>query len=476
MVIGSINLSSYSVTANSSYEYYKSDGGEIIGGVQKITISGSVVISDQSNTKTGAIVMADLRRIVDLGKKPQCTLVNIPGHYSGQAKIENVTTSEGSDPTWINKGEFTIELKAPLSSIPANSFGIVASDSIVELNRSSRVELPEDSHGYVFSGGLFHKTFATASSELSFRCEPICQTNFNFIALISKLSRSDLHPYFSRFNSWNKYAKSRTVQITSNNSVTINTQYIITPHSSSAFVDLDFAHNRTYGDANSTKKIISGNVNGLTDVSIFNEYGFNDTCGASKLSNAESVFSIIRGMFSSIGSWQGITLELLELDNPNANNQQFNPCFNDDNDNANNNPCIKPSLSTVGRSRTEGAIDFSFEWESDDNEKCVDNNGVSKEVTIDVIEPQKQFVEFVIPLRGTLIQDLNTYNARRINVEITEKYPENLCGQPPVLCEDEQIQELIDSYLSGAFYLLIKNTITTSNNSVTRSQSYIECQ
>lgn len=466
MQIGSVDLSSYSVVANSSYEYYKSDGGEIIGGVQIIKISGSVVVGS-STGNTGGIVMSKLSSIVALGKEPQCFMVNIPGHYSGYAKIENVTTSQGSDPTWINKADFGIDLKAPLQSIPANSFGISAEDSVVEISRLSKVELPEDSHGYVYSGGTFHKTYAISSTELTVKCEPICKPGFNFISVLSKLTKKNLHPFLSKFSSWNQYAKNKSVQITSNNSATINTQYIITPHSASAFTDLTFTHDKTYGENFSIKKIISGSITGLTDDAVFNDYGFNDTCSASRLGNAESVLSNILSRYTSLSSWEGITLELIEKPNP-FTGSSSSSCLKTS-DQQQNNSCIKPNLSTIGRSRTEGVITFSFEWSTDSEGGCSNNNRITKEITIDIIEPQPQFIEHIIPWSGTLIQDLNTKNARRINVQIIKTYPEGLCGKPPQECEEEDIE---DPEIQG---ILIKDVLTITNKTITRDKSYIDC-
>lgn len=469
IVVGSIDLSSTSVVATSKYDYYKSDGGEIIGGVQTITIAGSVVVGDEDATTPGAVVMGKLRAIVDLGKEPRCINVSIPGQYSGPAKIENVTTNQGSDPSWINKGEFSIELKAPLQSIPANSLGITAQDSVTQISRSSKIEFPEDHHGYLYDGS-FHKTYVIQSNELSFTCEPICQKNFSLVNVINKLIKDSPHPAISK--SYNRYAKSKTVQV-SGNSATIKTEYISTPHSGQAFTDLNFIHNKSYGDSPSTKKIISGTVTGLTDSAVFDTNGIVATCAASRLANAESVFTQIKGKFSDIKSWEGIELELNRLLNLPPATTVVSACQSDPDD-PNKKPCLKPSLSTVSRSRTEGVIDFSFEWSSDDGDNCsASNNRISTDVTIDIVEPQPQFVEHVIPGFGTLIQNLNTRNARRINVQIVNTYPQDLCGPPPPLCEQD-VQELLNKY-KITNPILIKDTLTTSKRSVTKDLGYIEC-
>lgn len=471
MNIGSVDLSSASVVAVSNYDYYKSDGGEIIGGVRTIRINGSIVVEDSPGSTSGQMVMSKLKGLVSLGQEPKCLMVDVPG-YSGQAKIENVTTSQGSDPAWINKAEFSIELKAPLDTIPSNSFGFTASDSVVRASSISKIEFPEDHHGYVYSES-FHKTYATEISEISVSCEPICQSNFDLIKVLNKINNNSSSSDISPFSSWNKYAKSRSVQVTGNSFV-INTQYIISPHKASAFTDLTFSHSRTYTDNPSTKKTISGTITGLTDASIFSNNGFSGTCSASKLSNAEAVFGEIKGRFSRISSWEGIELELVELRNPFASTATVEACPSPDND-TNAKPCIKPSLSTIAKSRTDGTIDFTFEWSTDNNNNCSDiENRISTDITIDLIEPQLQFVEHVIPWSGTLIQNLNAKNAKRINIQIVTTYPQDICGPLPPPCPDDSITEILNKYqiLCG---LLIKDAMTKSKNSITRDRTYIEC-
>lgn len=466
MNVGSVNLSSASVVAVSNYDYYKTDGGEIIGGVQTIKITGAIVVEDTPGSPTGQMVMAKLREIVNLGKEPKCVTVNVPGYF-GQAKIDNVTTSQGSDPTWINKADFSIELKAPLANIPSNSFGIVASDSVTQISRSEKVEFPEDHHGYVYNGS-FHKTYAVGVTDLNVVCEPICQPGFSLVGVFNKLNNNSLT--IGPVASWNRFAKSRSVQVNANSFI-INTQYIATPHEALAFVDLFFSHSQTYGDNPSSKKIISGTITGLTDVGIFNQDGFSETCSASKLANAESAFGKIKSKFMHISSWEGIELELTKFTNPFVSSSS---CTNTPTTPINQKPCLKPSLSTVAKSRTDGTIDFTFEWSTDPDGNCADSESrISTDVTVDIIEPQIQYVEFVIPSFGTLIQNLNTRNARRINVQTVVTYPQDICGQSVSSCGDDDINEILSKYnING---ILIKDTITTAKRSVTRDRTYLEC-
>lgn len=463
MIIGSLNLVDFSANAGSSYEYYKSPGGEIIGGVQTITIVGSVAFPDNGG-QTGYQVMSTLKELVNLGETPTCIYVDIPGHYTGLANIDNVTTNSGSDPAWINAGEFSIEIKAPLKTIPSNSFGITAEDRVVEISRSSKVELSEDSHGYIFSTD-FHKAYATAIVELNVRCEPLCSPNFDLLSVINKLANTNLHSSLLEYDNWNKYAKNRSIQVTSANSVTISTQYIITPHKGKALVELNHAFNETYGESSSTKLTISGTITGLTDPDVFiGRTDFAGTCVSSRLSNAESVLSKIVTEYSNLFSWDGIVLQLDSLKIQSGVPEIPTPV-----------QCIKPNASTISKSRTEGVINFSFEWATE----CSNTDRVSTDINIDVIEPQEQFVEHVIPLFGTLIQKLNTKNARRFNIQVTTTYPENLCVAMPAGCDetnDPDIKALLDKYnINPVNLILTKNNRSISNNTVTLDQSYIEC-
>jgi hypothetical protein len=478
ITIGSLSLDdSYSPVVNSSYEYYKTTGGETIGGFQLIKITGSVIVGDQDNTATGAIVMGKLKGIINLGKQTKCINVTIPSFYTGKAKINGVTVDQGSDPTWINKGDYSIEIKAPLNQIPANSFNLVAKDCVTEISRSSKVELPEDSHGYIYAGGLYSKVFAVSTTSLTVKCEPLCDAN-NFFGVVNKLIKEDLHPALGEFSSWNKFARSLSVQVGPENTATINKDYIITPHPASAFVDLNFGHERSY-ENKSKKKVVGGTITGLTNAGSFGTTTISDTCSASRLSNAESAFASISSIYSNISSWEGIELDLIEISNcPDPNAGQGESCYEKDADEED--PCLKPRTSSVSRSRTEGTINFSFEWNTDDSGDCGAENGVTTDINVDIREPEPQYIEFVIPLRGTLIQNLNAVNARTINITITKSFPDNSCGAVDT-CENDpqEISNIINDILNGnggvGAFLLINDKKITSTNSLVIEKGFIQC-
>lgn len=475
ITIGSVSLDdSYSPMASSTYEYYKSTGGEIIGGFQLIKITGSVVVGGIG--QTGATVMSKIKGIVDLGKLTKCISVSIPNFYSGLAKINNVTADQGSDPAWINKADFSIEIKAPLQTIPSNSFNIVALDSVTEISRSSKIELPEDSHGYIYYGGRYSKVFAISNTTLTVRCDPICGSN-SFASVINKLIKEELHTIFSEYSGWNKYARNLSVQIGPDNSATISKDYLITPHQATAFIDLNFGFEKSYADK-SKKKSVGGTITGLTDASVFTRTTISGTCGASKLDNAESVLSDISSKYYSITSWEGITLDLVELPNCPKKDPNNKCSWNDDEEDEE--ICLKPRSSTVSRSRTEGTITFSFEWTSDSIGDCDNQNGVTTDIVVDVKEAEPQFAEFVIPTRGTLIQDLKTKNAKTVNITISKNFPTNSCStDDPCQNNDDTITKTITDILNehGGVntFILILDTLTKSTTSTIIEKGYIQC-
>jgi hypothetical protein len=152
ITIGGLTLdeATYAPTVNITFEYFKTDSGAIIGGHIIATIKGVVSISDNdSGSATGSLVMSRLKGVRDLGKITQCISVNIENFtpLNGKAKITNVTIDQGPDPTWVNQGAYTIELKGLVSNLPGgNPFGITASDGVTQLSRTESIEIGDNSH------------------------------------------------------------------------------------------------------------------------------------------------------------------------------------------------------------------------------------------------------------------------------------------------------------------------------------------
>lgn len=480
----SLDGENFSAISNVTFEYFTAESGEIIGGHTIATITGTVSIPDEDGSAiTGAIVMKTLKGIRDLGKQTKCISVSIPNFSpnNGQAKITSLTIDEGPDSSWVNQGAFTIELKGLLNEIPPNSFNIVASDGVTELSRSESIEIGEDSHDFVYTSTA-SKAFVKFSNQLSLRCEPYC-SNVSPLAVLQKVIRiGPTKSVLSEYAGWTQYLQSRSFSINTDGSISFSCDLVLTPPGAGAgaLVDLEFSYSRNYSDKKITY-ITSGTVNGLAPVSWGDIANLSDTCSASKFSSALSVYSDIHGTYSDLGAWDGITMELEEKPNcPKKEEKKIGRCsVEDEDDEDDKDGGIKPTSSRVSLSRTEGSINFSFEWSTDQSEDgtCV-VEGVRKETTVDITERQPNFVEHILPRFGTLLQDINCRSAKRISVAVSVTYPESECGKDKnAECEaNDGLDIVLKEYFGSDNYLLIGHKITETNNSYIVKEDYIECR
>lgn len=481
VVIGGLTLDeSYAPLTNMSFEYFTTQGGEIIGGQQKFTVSGVVSVSDDPNNpglSTGASVMTKLQSIRAIGRQPQCFNVTIPGLYSGKAKVMNVNIEQGNDPSWVNQGAFNIELAAPLSNIPANSFNFTVNDFVKDVSKSETIQIGEEAHGYVYdlNGNKLSKTFVKFTHEINLTCQPLCsdQTIPSTIAILKRIvSCGPTNSVFTdKYGSWKQFLQNRSLEINTNGSVTFRCEMILVPPSVSAdaFVDISFEHNRVYDPQQQqmTKKT-TGSITGLVSVGWSDLVSLSDTCSVSKLSNAESAFTTIKPILSNLNYWDGSELELSSLPNCPSNINQN--CVSSGNNQST--ACYKPTNSTISKSRTEGIINFDFEWS---NSQCQTYDGQTV-VDVEIVEPTDQIVEHIIPDFGTLIQNLNCKTPKTIQFVGTTTYPgANGCATNILCSANDAINAKILEYIPAGDpnWLLIENKKTTTLNSVSITKKYI---
>lgn len=469
----------YSPSISSTYEYFTTPTGEIIGGSKVITITGTTTI--QSGTNSASTVMQKLKSIRDLGKNTQCITVSIGSLHSGQAKITNVSIDQGPDPSWVNQGSFSIEVKAQLDSI-SNSLGITAEDHVQELTASQTIELGEDSHGYVFlSDNTLSKAYVKFSSQVSVTCRPLCANKnpqelmINVIKKIAKLKPDS--NLLQAYNNWKPYSQSRSFDITGSNQASFSTDIILLPPNSTAgaFVDLQFEHSKSYTDDAEIKKV-SGTINGLSSIEWSGDLiGLNDTSSSAKFDQANSVFQKILSKYKSIENWEGLMLELTEKPNCPPTNSKNSPSPSCKNKSSGSGSApLRAKSSTVSNSRTEGSINFNFEW--DTTNSCADESGFTSEVVVDIIEPQKQIVEHIIPSYGTLFQDLKACNAKRINFtsNVNANGEDALCNVNALSLATTELTRAEAEYLKKGVWLLIESSRSTSNKNISITKQYIE--
>lgn len=479
-----ISIGSYTLDSNSvpivkvNYDYAKTRSGEIVGGFANYNISGTISVGDDG-TLTGATIMSKLKSIRDLGKNSKCVQVSIPGYYTGEGRITNVTIEQGPDPSWINQGSYSIDIKTKLSTLPPNSLGIVLTDFVSEISISEAIELGEDSHGYVFNGNLT-KSFAKFTNKITVKCEPPCSSDGTPFekalgVLTRVLSIGPKNNIFNQYKTWRPLLQSRSLEMNNDGTISFSADMILLPSCATynALVDLTFTQNKGYQDK-SESRIISGNITGLTPISWSDLITLNSSCDGSKLQGAEAAFQYIKGLYSNIGSWNGISLELLKY--PNCPNSQSSSAVASCEDNNINSqiPCIEPQSSSISKSRVEGTISFNFEWGKSDPSDC-SSNGLKKEIVIDVQEPQKTIVEYIIVNFGTLIQDINCNTARRLSGTLTITSDDGVCPSLSTCSSgsDDLIEALTKQGLDQS-YLLITDTEQTTISSYTKQVEYIK--
>lgn len=492
-----LNDDTDSPVVNITEEYFRTSSGIIIGGKIVATITGTVSIDDRDDAdlKTGSLVMKRLAEIRDLGKNTTCVPVTIPNFQpcGSKAKVTNVTINQGPDPAWVNQGEYTIEVTGSVQTIPANPFGIVASDGVTEFSRDETMEFGEDSHGYVYDASVgASKAFIKFINSITIKTENLCCGSTNPMTLFNRLVRiGPTLEIFNRFRSWTPFLHSRSMTIENDGRITFKAEIIYTPPGTNAgaFVDLDFTQSRSYQSDDSTYTT-SGTITGLVSLVWSNFIVLGDTCSKSKLANAMGVYARVASKYKDFGAWNGNVLELLRYDNcpkediNNAGN--FINCRSLTNNNNNNEEgddpsVIKPSSSTVAISRTEGVINFSFEWstiQKDNSGGDCFEDGIKKETTVEIINPQPSIVEHVLPGRGTMLQNLVCETAKRVNITVTETYPneKGACNKKNSQCRtNDGLQIAINNYVPGNAFL-ISHTTTETNNSYTIKQGFIECR
>ena len=472
--IGSFTLDdSYVPSIKVSYEYARNSAQEIIGGAAVYSISGKVIVPAGG----ASTVMSKLKSIRDLGKLSECVQVVIDGFYSGKARITNVNIDQGSDPSWINQGEFSIELKAPLNKLPPNTLNLTAEDAVTDISISEVLEIGEESHSYYYATGDFNKGFIKFTNKVSVTCKPFCSDDgtplsksMSVLNKVLKLGISN-SSISSKYASWAQLLQSRTMEINTDGGISFTASMILVPPgaSASALVDINFSHNENYQDK-SRRYVVSGTVTGLVNVPWGNLISLGSTSSVSKFANANSVFGNIQARFSSLGSWAGTKLTATEIGNCPINNTISQICsLAKDTENS----CLEPLSTTVSKSRTDGVINFTFEWGTSQTDNCI-NNGKKTEITIDVQESQPQFVEHVIPRYGTLIQDINCRSAKRVTYTSSTTTDDSSCSTS-LDCSSQNNDPTLDisEYISGDF-LLIGSSISKSRTSYIVKREYIE--
>ena len=488
-----------SPVVNLEDEFFRTADGEIIGGLQKISINGSIVGID------GTIIMDKLKTIRELGNHAIC--INIATDlYTGLAKVENVTISQGPDPAWINQGEFSIELTAPMKTIPVNRFNFVAGDNVREFSQSESLSLGDESHGYVFTlvataplkSIELSKTFVKWSTKMSIRCEPFCSSKgTDAIELLQKLLYAGPTTSLGDYKNWTKYLGGRSLDISSDGTISFSSSVMLVdnkacdpkPNSTlvSAFVDISFATSDTYSNPKSETHTISGNIQGLSSISWTDLITLSDVCSSTKLTNAITTFNLLSPILKEyektfLPNYLPLTL-ILKPNCPVLSTVTTQACANTVA--ADILGLLKPQSSSVSVNRITGDINFSISWSSANlGDNCVGSDGATENLSINITPAIQQFAQQAIPRFGTIMQKLGAYKNEKINFTYTKNGAQafGLCPAPPTPagCTDTStsfnasIKEWMDENAKTKTYLRVAWTKTSTNTSYTENQDFIE--
>jgi hypothetical protein len=449
-----------------AYDYFKSKSGEVLGGNTIFTISGTVTVEDGG--LSGSSVMTKLKSIRDMGKQSTCVPVNIPGFFNGQGRISNVSIEQGPDPTWVNQGGYSIEVRTPIENLPPNSLGITKDDCVTDLSISESIEIGEESHGIIIDS--MGSSFVKFTNKISVTCKPLCSSSgtpfSKALGVVKRLIKiGPQNDIFSEYKNWKICLQDRTLEMSSEGSLNFSSTIIMLPPTTThlALVNLSFGSSRSY-DSETQTKTISGTITGLAPISWSDLVNLGDTCSASKIANADAALSEIKGRYRDVSSWDGMDLLLTRTANcpETSTNIPTGQCGNSTQPQVG---CLEPSNSTISKNRTEGSINFSFEWASTESGQCA-SEGNKTEVIIDVDDPQPTLVEHSIIGHGTSIQNINCKTAKRVSGTLTITSQGGGCPSPANCSSgSDNLMEQINQHTGDGTYYTIGHTETQTLNS-----------
>ena len=494
-------------------EFLRTSDGEIIGGFRKISISGSIV------GNTGEEIMGKLKAIRELGARAECINIATTA-YTGRARIDNVTIPQGPDPSWINQGEFSIELTAPMTEIPPNRFNFVASDNVREFSQSESLSLGDESHGYAFTlknndGGddlELSKTFVKWSTKMSIKCEPFCSSSNSGERSAMEILESlvyggptsefkDIEGKFvgcfrhddplKNYKGWTRYLGSRSLDISSDGVVSFSSSVMLVEPTCApllAFVDINFTTSDTYAEPKSETHTISGNIQGLSKISWSdNLVQLSSVCPDNKVNNAIAVFNQMSGIIKLHDKTfkpNYLPLELEKKENCPKPSPLTAAC------NTNTNPnkipgLLKPTTSSVSVNRITGDLNFSISWATSDGaDKCVGGDGATDNLSIIITPATEHFASHSIPRYGTMMQRMGSFKNEKVSLTYSKAGAAALgfCDPAPLPAKctgagtsfNTGILEWLEENWKNKTYLLITWTKTLTNTSYTENQEYIQ--
>lgn len=483
-----------------SVEQYRA-GDLIIGGSLIVSLNGTVY------TTSGGFsdIASKLRsKFSTIGSKGDCVNININCSgtelVNGYGTIRSVSIEEGPEPSWTQVAAYSIEVEMHVNNgqlvVKPNTTAsqyVTSNEIIKDLSESITLNVDNDAFAsdtvlgtkagrahakYSFNisatGGAVgcknsfsQKTGLEAAEEVvKRRISSIANGNISTgIAVPSALVSA-----LSSYHSGSKYMHIRSVDADPiSGTMTVNGDIIIRPTGTTypyAFIDIS-VDSRVETAQVGRNVTISGTIEGLYS-SDFNELitnGSFHSSSISKIANAETAYSSLRGSFAGMANQyiEGFLSDTSDC----TSGGLLAICAN----------YVAPTecgVRLVNRSVTrnfgQGSISFSEEFSTARNCSIPGAAKVESEVTHTY--PTDVFAEFTIPFRGEpLMQNLGTTTKETVavNVNVTVENPgcdvRDLSGV--IGCAQGEADSLGSSEGAGGWYLT-QNTVTKTNTGTLR--------
>lgn len=273
------------------------------------------------------------------------------------------------------------------------------------------------------------------------------------------------HP-LNHYASYKKYLTTKSINISETNGVKCSFELILAPDSDKEHSAVAEINEEGSNDIENTKQNhkISGTIKGLISHDEIGE-GMLDTAGSKpRINNADSVLGAI--LPKTISGNYSTIIENLTGEEGGCEEQQDDGC--------NDQPptCYQRISSNISRSVVDGSIDFDGEY--GDIGACQTKGAARIEVSIDETLPAIRFKEFIIPSYRPIVQILGD-TPHTVNITVRGNLdscdPSIVSGIIP--CVDEEFQKNINKFAPGFLYLNQQKTL--SNNSYSRTASFIKC-
>lgn len=141
-------------------------------------------------------------------------------------------------------------------------------------------------------------------------------------------------------------------------------------------------------------------------------------------SDSINKFSSASSFYANVGSEEDLSDNYKNILSITYNNLNINTA----NNNCENNPLPptpRPSSFNLTRNYIDGTINYSAEYST--NNACNRDDETIQSISITTENPVAVLAEFIVPKKGTIIQDLKTVTAKKININIEGKKPRSCC-------------------------------------------------